>query len=185
MSWFTSAGAGTCGYIPPWDLEITCHHATFIMYHLVVVQGGEHTQWSLLPTVQWGLCKNHGNWNPGQAMMTPRQCDSDVHNFSPPNFAKLIHDKIFLIVFLETTHCTHVLSYLILKLIPLLFLHPGCNHSLWTDRHANRIVERVAGSQGRLFGHRSCDDGDDVIIPPNRSLGPSRSGFPQFSAWLC
>jgi len=44
-----------------------------------------------------------------------------MYMMKPPNFAKLIHDKIVVILF-ETSHRTHVLVYLIAKLHLLFYI---------------------------------------------------------------
>ena len=83
-----------------------------------------------------------------------------MYMMKPPSFAKLINDKIFVILF-ETSHRTHVLVYLISKLI---FFSTFRWQSLALNRSSCPWSRRVRES--RRIPRKIVTMGDDVIIPP-------------------
>lgn len=75
----------------------------------------------------------------------------------PPHFEKSIHDKIFVILF-ETSHRTHVLVYLISKLIFF-------STSRWQSLALNRSSCPWSRRESRRIPRKIVTMGDDVIIP--------------------
>ena len=102
-----------------------------------------------------------------------------MYMMKPPNFAKLINDKIFVILF-ETSHRTHVLVYLIAKLHLLFYIQVAITRF-------EQIIMPVESSSPRESQDpkEDCDHGW-WCDHSTWSLRPSwwGYGFPQYSVWL-